>query len=134
MTFKNSLISLVIIQVIGMVAFRVSVVNEVLKLNNLQIHFEEHKAENKDISIVEFFFLHYVTDGSHQHNSEDCEHMSLPFKTSQHAPILLASGPHDGVQLKSESTFDDHLKSNHYTNEFAHYSVSLNSIWQPPKA
>lgn len=134
MTFKNSLISLIIIQVIGMVAFRVSVVNEVLKLHNLQIHFEEHQSENEEISIVEFFFLHYMAEGSHQHAAKDCEHMSLPFKTSQHASILLASGPQSGFELNPDSPFIDQLQSNHYADEFALYSVSLNSIWQPPKA
>jgi hypothetical protein len=134
MIFKNSLISLVIIQVIGMVVFRVSVVNEVSKLHNLQIHFEEHKAENKDISLVEFFFLHYVAEGSHHHATKDCEHMSLPFKTSQYTSILLATGPLNGAEMNSDSSIDDHLQSNHYADEFVHYSVSLNAFWQPPKA
>lgn len=134
MSIKKWFISLIIIQVIGLVALRISVVNEVLKLSNLKIHFEEHQSENPEISILEFFFLHYVTDGTHQHASKDCEHMSLPFKTSQHAAILLVSGHHDNFEIKAINVDYDHLQSNPYANEFALYSVSLNSIWQPPKA
>ena len=49
---------------------------EILRLPSLIEHLAEHRAENPDISIADFLYLHYA-DQNHEHSDTRHEHLPL---------------------------------------------------------
>lgn len=58
--------------------------HQLLKIPLLVQHLLEHKAENKELTIVQFIALHYFSDTS----NDDDRDMRLPFKTSYCIQVL----------------------------------------------
>ena len=107
--------------------------HQLIKTPILVEHYQEHKAKNKDLSIIDFLILHYAGD-----NPKDADYdtdMKLPFKS------------HDGclnamvvVYVPCNSPVDIIKPVPTKVNAYFEYQESfisptfLSSIWQPPKS
>jgi hypothetical protein len=106
---------------------------ELHQLFNLRIlfqHFAEHKLEKKNISIVDFFILHYLSNGVKDKDYE--KDMQLPFKAVDCAYALsIAIIPAQVIDIPEPVVFTtltySALKNNNIPSS---HSVD---IWQPPK-
>jgi len=106
--------------------------SELLKLPALVSHFDEHKSDQRDMTLWEFFCLHYgrgnVMDDDHEKD------MKLPFKSqSVVSSVLSICSPfpeflvsRSDVMIMSESDFS--LYESVYSSRF------LANIWHPPKS
>ncbi|WP_290792217.1 hypothetical protein [Flavihumibacter sp. UBA7668] len=104
--------------------------HQLLKLPILVEHFQEHKALNKDISLLDFLKEHYlghtVIDNDYQRD------MQLPFKTTDCVSTVL-------IALVEPVNFDIPRAEVFIEREFnlhKHYIPSqgaLNAIFQPPR-
>lgn len=104
--------------------------HQLLKLPILVEHFQEHKALNKDISLLDFLKEHYlghtVIDNDYQRD------MQLPFKTTDCVSTVL-------IALVEPVNFDILRAEVFIEREFnlhKHYIPSqgvLNAIFQPPR-
>lgn len=111
--------------------FSATELKEFLKLSDLVEHYQEHKENNKDISIAGFLWMHYSTANDNDGDTED-DH-KLPFKNHDHFCV-------------ADNTFSIH-KNNSFTFQNPEQIVSSffiahpsfipsgisNNIWQPPK-
>jgi len=105
---------------------------QLVKLPVVFQHFQEHKQEDKSISILQFLSIHYL-HGSPKDKDYDRD-MQLPFKTSGDCissiaiafvsimvPITIAK-PAEIIQQKNYIVLNQYIQSTY-----------LASIWQPPK-
>ena len=104
--------------------------HQVLKLPVLIVHFQEHRALNKEISLLDFFIDHYVDqiilDNDDQRDSQ------LPFKTTHcvNTTIVALSEP---VQLDlrpREASIEREF--NIHRADFPR-AGALHNIFQPPR-
>jgi hypothetical protein len=107
--------------------------SQLIKLPMLVEHYSEHKEKNKNLSVLDFLYMHYS-----QNNVKDADYdkdMKLPFKSPntllsslEIAPVLFAS---ENLLLKPIPS-----DSKQYTlySEKHLSSAYLASIWQPPKS
>lgn len=104
--------------------------HQVLKLPVFIVHFQEHRALNKDISLLDFFIDHYVDqiilDNDDQRDSQ------LPFKTTHcvNTTIVALSEP---VQLDlrpREASIEREF--NIHRADFPR-AGALHNIFQPPR-
>ena len=107
---------------------------QLLKLPFLIEHFMEHKEQNKDITLMEFLYLHYA-DGDVK-DADYEEDMKLPFKSHNNS----ATTSIIGVVVNSVLKIVIHPKTNFVQPKVAFISEEsffvssyLSNIWQPPK-
>ncbi len=104
---------------------------EVLKLPLLIEHYFEHKAENKNITFIDFIKLHYAENTHYASHHKDKE---LPFKAfHQGNCISIALLKTDiNITIVNSKVPTVPLKHNSfYSSQFLSYYTA--SIWQPPK-
>ena len=105
-------------------------VHEVLLLPVLMGHFDEHRAENKELSFADFLFNHYF--GSHGAKEDSESHQALPFGdnhaklASLNVTVVLTS-----INVHPPLPFRLNV-STAYENPFTD-RLSGSSIWQPPR-
>lgn len=107
--------------------------HQLLKLPIVFQHFKEHKQEDKKITLLQFFAIHYLHGSPKDKDYE--RDMQLPFKTSGDC---LSSVAPAFVPSVNEISFDKPIelpekKKNFPQNQFSSSSY-LSSIWQPPKS
>lgn len=103
--------------------------HELLKVPVLITHYLEHKSKQQDLTLAEFFSIHYNSNTKDDDYTRDSQ---LPFKTADHLSSSV------NVFL---SQFDLKLPVLHFNNdvELPFYKASfisfqlLSNIWQPPK-
>jgi len=105
---------------------------QLMKLPVVFQHFQEHKLEDKNISILHFLSIHYL-HGSPK-DKDYMRDMQLPFKTSgdcissiaiAFVSIMVAftiAKPAEIIEQKSYIVLNQYIQSTY-----------LASIWQPPK-
>lgn len=105
--------------------------HEIFKVPILVTHFFEHKEQNKDMSLMDFFKLHYAE------NIIDADHdkdMKLPFKHCSAPMFIVSTIPTAKLAIDISPTFIDIPKLlSGYKNAFLSSNIQ-NNIWQPPKA
>jgi hypothetical protein len=105
---------------------------QLMKLPVVFQHYQEHKQEDKNISVLRFLSIHYL-HGSPKDKDYDRD-MQLPFKTSSDCissiaiafvsmmvPFTIAK-PVEIIQKKNYIVLNQYIQSSY-----------LASIWQPPK-
>lgn len=124
-TFAIFLVSLYI--------FSFTEISELLKLPVLIEHYGEHKAEDKDITILGFIALHYL-NGS-QKDSDYAKDMKLPFKMHDFSSIISLANQDIpkifAINLSLVKHFKEIKRNYYYTFHFSSYSEI--SIFQPPE-
>jgi hypothetical protein len=106
--------------------------NQLLKLNILFEHFSEHRSQDKNLSLIAFFDMHYLSDSPKDVDYD--RNMQLPFKTSsdnisisahQFVPLIQALSIKNPILIIVNNQYiRPSLNSN---------SKYLSTIWQPPK-
>lgn len=107
-------------------------VTEVIKLPDLLEHLEKHRQENPDITLLEFFNLHY---GDSQHAIRDVKHHhKLPFSKGHHhfyfSFVQIMEIPQDfrscrGFAFLRNIGIACYLEIN--------VNAPSSGVWQPPK-
>ncbi|WP_374540438.1 hypothetical protein [Flavobacterium sp.] len=111
--------------------FSMTEVHQLLKMPLLVEHYLEHKQENKQLSLLSFFEMHYL-NGQHLDSDQDKD-MQLPFKNFQdnHPNVVLAL-PEQITFFEPQPAVQDELIPN-FNESQVFISSFLTSIWQPPK-
>ncbi len=106
--------------------------HELAKVGAFVAHFAEHQKENKDITLIEFVKIHYLSGNVMDADYE--QDMKLPFKTTD----CSNSSPTHTIPLPVFFVFqpDVLIKSAGLPlyDQSALPSSHLADIWQPPKA
>lgn len=110
----------------------VKVQEAVKALPDLLEHYAEHLEENPDLTIIEFWELHYGSE--YNQHQKDHDHSKLPGKNHScchvHSMVLAAIGQSSyGPHIPLNSAGDIHL-----VDEEALPSPHVHNIWQPPKS
>ncbi|TKB97772.1 hypothetical protein [Pedobacter cryophilus] len=107
-------------------------VSQFLKLNVFFEHFSEHKSQDKDISLIAFFDMHYL-NGNPRDKDYDRD-MQLPFKTSSDNISIINN---HFVPLTPTFSIKNPIeilkKKNYIRLNQSSISTYLSNIWQPPK-
>lgn len=105
-------------------------VHQLLRLPVFFTHYSEHKLVNPDISLAEFFVLHYL------------DRKSPDFKGDQHLPFKNAKCPEVSLSIAlppeviPETTLEPFTVSQKVVLFKSPFTTSsfLFTIWQPPRA
>ncbi|WP_304067539.1 hypothetical protein [Pedobacter glucosidilyticus] len=105
---------------------------QLLKLPILVEHLIEHKMQDNNITIFEFFSMHYALEDVRDADYE--RDMQLPFKTHNHINQVdcNVSLPQYSLSVITLPAIIQQHKTPVYRSLFIH-SVYLSTIWQPPK-
>ncbi len=105
---------------------------ELFKLPVLLAHFNEHKAENSQLSLLDFLQLHYIS--THERNVPHQKHSDLPFKTAEYTLVSL-SVPALPVVEKAVPELPLVLRELVYPKQQTPSPSSsyFACIWQPPR-
>ncbi|MBS1512218.1 MAG: hypothetical protein JST86_15320 [Bacteroidetes bacterium] len=104
--------------------------HQVFKLQSFVAHFAEHKAENKDMSLMGFIVLHYFS-GNIKDKDYDKD-MQLPFKTSECAVSSTISIVPETVFILNTPEFFFSKEYPSLRNSSVRYRQTAD-IWQPPR-
>jgi hypothetical protein len=114
-------------------AFSTTELSQLLKVPGLVKHYIEHKEENRQITLLNFFLMHYVNgelhDKDHDHN------MKLPFKSHDiclslsHVDVVFQNFHYATIKpvVVTTSVFLS-------AEEYNWTSTFPSTIWQPPKS
>nr|WP_198999489.1 hypothetical protein [Flavobacterium sp. ASV13] len=103
---------------------------ELIKLPVMVEHYVEHKEQNPNLTFFQFLCIHY--QGQDVYDADYEKDMKLPFKSHTNIssvvfyPLLQEYKTIQKVNYK-------YKKQNLYTYYFSYSSISLSSIWQPPR-
>lgn len=106
---------------------------ELFKLPELLRHYQEHKSENQNLSILEFIDIHYLHGNVQDEDYE--KDMKLPFKkySGTANQVFYATSlniiPEQQKEMCYEVLEQDEqiLTDDHWTSQYLH------KIWQPPR-
>lgn len=107
---------------------------QLLKLPFLVEHFIEHKEQNKDITLMQFLYLHYAYGDVKDADYE--EDMKLPFKSHNHTITTNIVDAVANTVLKITLYPKPYFVPSKIIiiSEEAFFASSYHSnIWQPPK-
>ena len=109
--------------------------SELLKIDSLIEHYEEHKGESSKISFSNFLYMHYIDHG--QDNGDGERDSDLPFHSCSHSelanfivPIVI---PTNQIAFTIIHVFDHQEDRSFYDVHSSMTSSYLSSIWQPPQ-
>ena len=107
---------------------------ELAKITDLIAHYQEHSEENPDISLIEFWNLHYGKDATNHHTQDTGCHNKLPFKNHHHTDITFVTAnidlPHFSLPINLRFQGKKYLFPIYNDIES---NARLSDIWQPPK-
>lgn len=103
---------------------------QLLKLPVLIEHYHEHKAQNEEMSFIDFLSLHY--NQAFDHDNQDHK---LPFKShdSNICASLVAFVPSPFVIILTKPINFEERKISVFKPSYFSFSI-VNPIWQPPKS
>lgn len=103
--------------------------HELLKLPFLLEHFSEHRAKNADMSIVDFFYIHYIDQLKKTDDFQD--DMKLPFRQADCSGIAVISFEQPEIfSIESPPVQNQKFKT-FYNSGFS--SAYKFKIFQPPR-
>ena len=104
---------------------------QLFKLNSFVEHFQEHKAKNGTISVLEFLNIHY---GHANVNDEDHDQdMKLPFKSCSNDFSSIQMITHTIEHFVPLSCFAYYTSKTYVSTESFLILSYLSAIWQPPR-
>ncbi len=104
--------------------------HELLKVPVLIAHYLEHKSETPDLTLAQFFSIHYNSNNT---KDEDYARDSqLPFKTTEHlSSSVTVFLSHFTVKLPVPY-LNNNVELPFYRASFVSFQL-LSNIWQPPR-
>jgi hypothetical protein len=126
----------IVIFLLSTIALSTTEFCQLLKLHVLVAHYQEHKAENSDLTFFSFLKMHYFNN-----NPKDADYdkdMKLPFKTTcieHHVSVYVWEEISIFVNICCEKTklirfFEQNRL---FSEQNSLPSSYLTSIWQPPQ-
>ncbi|MGB5006489.1 MAG: hypothetical protein WBO39_06085 [Ferruginibacter sp.] len=113
--------------------FSTTEAHQFFKLPVVFQHFNEHKQEDKNITLLRFLVMHY--DNGNKKDKDYDRDMQLPFKTSDNC---LTSVTPDFIPFVNTVTIEKPTiiiqKASCLSRDQSLRSVYPASIWQPPKS
>ncbi len=113
--------------------FSTTELSQLLKLPSLITHFKEHKELNKDITLLQFLYIHYA-----QGDVRDADYdkdMKLPFKTHDNCSVQISVAiPPTFLVSGNKSAYTNTANCKYILTNESVTSSYLSSIWQPPKS
>lgn len=109
-----------------------SEVRQLVKMPRLIEHYISHKIANHDLSIYDFFKIHYIDEQIV--DSDYKQDMKLPFKTHDFSSstITLNIPPEKAtINLQRHLVFVD--DSNNFSYSEKYYPSVFQKIWEPPQ-
>jgi hypothetical protein len=107
---------------------------QLLKLPVLIEHFMEHQEQNKDITLIEFLYLHYANGDVRDADYE--KDMKLPFKSHSNNCsaniIAVVANASIKIVFPLKSNFAE-LKILIFAKKISFASLYHSNIWQPPR-
>ncbi len=93
-------------------------------------HYMEHKKQNPNLTVLEFLSIHY--QGPDVFDADYAKDMKLPFKSHANISSVVFYPLIQEYKTIQKVNFT-HKKQNLYTYYFSYLSISLSSVWQPPR-
>ena len=106
---------------------------EILKLSAFVEHFNEHKSENKNITVFKFIVMHYLSGSKKDKDYQ--EDMKLPFKThdfSSFAFITFDIPKTFNLEITQSKNISNQKKVT-YHHVLGFIIDNYQSIFQPPE-
>ena len=104
--------------------------HELLKVPSLVIHFMEHKSENPNITLAQYFAIHYNSKTVHDDDYD--RDQQLPFKTVEHLQSSVTVFiSYFSIKLPIPH-FNNNVELPFYWASFISFQL-LSNIWQPPR-
>lgn len=104
--------------------------HELLKVPVLIAHYLEHKSEQPQLTLAEFFSTHYSSNSTK--DDDYTRDSQLPFKTAEHlSSSITVFLSHFDVKLPVPH-FNNNVDLPFYRASFVSFQL-LSNIWQPPK-
>lgn len=103
---------------------------ELIKLPLLVEHYLEHKQQNSNLTILNFLRIHY--QAQHVFDADYDKDMKLPFKSHTNISSVVFYPLIQEYKTIQKVNFK-YKKEILYTYSFSYSSISLSSIWQPPR-
>ena len=104
--------------------------DELAKLPVLISHYNKHKSENKNSTVIGFLYDHYLSNGVQNATGDLNNHSRLPFKSAktlqQHISLFTTES------IAAILTFHPVVEISFPTRE-AEVVPGVSVIWQPPK-
>lgn len=112
--------------------FSTTELHQLLKLPMLFEHYTEHLEENKQITLWQFFYIHYAMD--HGKDADHGKDMKLPFKSHDNCVTGISNVYVPLFQNNSILKPSQFLEKKTFKNK-DHFLLTsfLSNIWQPPK-
>jgi hypothetical protein len=104
--------------------------HQFLRLPVFFVHYQEHRVENPDISLLEFISLHYYGPDANINYGHDSE---LPFKEKCPEVSLSIALPPEDLAGPTPALFTTDRKEVMFKSPFVASSFQF-AIWQPPRA
>lgn len=104
--------------------------HQLLRLPVFFVHYQEHRAENPEIGLLEFIVLHYYGPDANITYGHDSE---LPFKDKCPEVSLSIALPPEHIAEPTPQVFVTARKDVMFKSPFIHSSFQF-AIWQPPRA
>jgi hypothetical protein len=104
--------------------------HQFLRLPVFFVHYQEHRAESPDISLLEFITLHYYGPDANITYGHDSQ---LPFKDKCPEVSLSIALPPEDIAGPTPTLFTTDRKEVMFKSLFVASSFQF-AIWQPPRA
>jgi hypothetical protein len=104
--------------------------HQFMRLPIFFLHYQEHRAENPDISLLEYISLHYYGPDANIKYGHDSE---LPFKDKCPEVSLSIALPPEDITEPTPQVFITDRKVVTFKSPFVLSSFQF-AIWQPPRA
>ena len=103
---------------------------QLLKVPVLAAHFQEHRAENKNLSFTAYLVLHYLS--GHTQDDDFQRDQQLPFRS--HDVVIVSGTVVVPGQITADFTLPTYRPEHYLLLSDSHPSSSYAcGIWQPPK-
>jgi hypothetical protein len=103
--------------------------HQFLRLPVFFVHYQEHRVENPEISLLEFIVLHYYGPDANIDYGHDSQ---LPFKDKCPEVSLSIALPPEDIAGPTPTIFTTDRKEGMFKSPFVASSFQF-AIWQPPR-
>lgn len=105
--------------------------HEILKIPVLVEHFQKHKAENSEMSVLDFLKLHYLATDFDDDAAEDKELPFMSFNEYHFSHVICEKTNLLSVRPGVECTPEEDVRLGYLSSHIP--VIYLSDIWQPPK-
>lgn len=105
--------------------------HEILKIPVLVEHFQKHKAEDKEMSLLDFLKLHYLATDFDEDAAEDRQLPFMSFNEYHFSHVICECSVPLALPFNSERLPEEDIRLGFLSSHIP--VIYLSDIWQPPK-